>query len=323
MSTSSAVYIGLDVGGSKTELLACTANGTAERLRLSGPGANMQRLGVETTAGILADLIHQALDQYPDGQLATVCAGIAGAGRTDDQAALSERLRDVLDVPQPAPPRIHIVHDAQVALEAAFEEGSGVVVIVGTGSVVFARTRDGAFERTGGWGYLLGDEGSGFALGQSGLRAVAHAIDGGPETLLRSWVAEHHGLDSRDRLIHEVYQHNWPVQDIAPLVIRAATAGDAVAQQIIDAQTRQFARQVEWLIARCDNLEPRMALMGGLMQEAYYAHTLRQTLHERLADWSIQTMRRRPVVGALRLACRSGRADEPENGRAGERGSAR
>ncbi len=300
---TSSVYIGLDVGGSKTELLACTSNGTAERLRLWGPGANVQRLGVETTAGILADLIHQALGRYPDGQLSTVCAGIAGAGQAADQEALSKRLLDVLDVPHP-PPRIRIVHDAQIALEAAFEEGSGVVVIVGTGSVVFARTRNGALDRTGGWGYLLGDEGSGFALGQSGLRAVARAIDGGPETLLRSWVAEHHGLDGRDRLIHEVYQHNWPVQDIAPLVIRAAAAGDAVARGIVDEQTRLLARQVEWLTARCDNLEPRVALLGGLVQEAYYAQVLRRTLRERLADWSIQTMRRRPVVGALRLACR-------------------
>lgn len=301
MSTAS-IYIGLDVGGSKTELLACTANGT-EDVRLTGPGANAQRLGFETTAQVLADLIQEALQQYPEGRLAAICAGIAGASHAEDQEALSQCLLHALDVAHA--PHIHVVHDAQIALEAAFEAESGVVVIVGTGSVVFARTRTGDLQRTGGWGYILGDEGSGFALGQSGLRAVADAIDGGPQTVLRRWVAERHGLDSRGRLIHEVYQHNWPVQDIAPLVIEAGEAGDAVATRIIDEQTTLLAHQVDWLIDRCDDLEPRIALMGGLMREAHYARALRQTLQTRLPEWSIQTMDRRPVVGALRLARRT------------------
>lgn len=294
--------IGLDVGGSKTELLA-SPSGNDERIHLTGPGANIQRIGIEASARTLADLIQRALRQHADQQLTSVCAGIAGAGRVSDQDALAHHLRQILDL-SPAP-HIQIVHDAQIALEAAFDAGSGLIVIVGTGSVVFARTQDGTLQRTGGWGYLLGDEGSGFALGQSGLRAVAHAIDGGPSTVLRDQVADRFGLDGRDELIHQVYQHDWPMQDVAPLVIEAALDGDPVARQIVAEQTDQLSHQVEWLIARCDDIEPRMALMGGLIRETHYAEVLQQTLRERLPDWSIRTLDRRPVVGALRLAART------------------
>lgn len=298
---SRPLCIGLDVGGSKTELLASHL-GDDDQIRLTGPGANIQRIGMEASAQTLADLIRRALREYSSPQLASVCAGIAGAGRVRDQDVLAQHLLDLLDL-SPAP-HVQVVHDAQIALEAAFDDSSGVIVIVGTGSVVFARTRDGSLMRTGGWGYLLGDEGSGFALGQSGLRAVAHAIDGGPSTVLQKQVADRFGLATRDQLIHQVYQHDWPMQDVAPLVIEAALDGDAVACQIVEEQTDQLTRQVEWLIARCDATEPRIALMGGLIRETHYAEVLKQTLHTRLPDWSVQTMNRRPVVGALRLAAR-------------------
>lgn len=299
---SRPLFIGLDVGGSKTELLAsCSADDPPTRL--TGPGANAQRLGLEATADTLADLIRRVLRDQPDCQLASVCAGIAGAGQADDQEALSHHLLHALDV-SPAP-HVQIVHDAHIALEAAFEDGSGIVVIVGTGSVVFGRAREGRLLRTGGWGYLLGDEGSGFALGQSGLRAVAHALDGGPDTALRSRVADRFGLDGRDQLIHQVYQHNWPIQNVAPLVIEAAADGDAIATQIVHTQTRRLTRQVRWLIAQAGDIEPRMALLGGLAREPHYAHVLKQALHADLPEWSIEVLQQRPVVGALRLAART------------------
>jgi N-acetylglucosamine kinase-like BadF-type ATPase len=299
---SRSLFIGLDVGGSKTELLAACSS-TDEPARLTGPGANAQRLGLEATAQTLTDLIQRALHHHPDCELAAVCAGIAGAGRADDQEALTQHLLRKLDL-SPAP-HVQIVHDAHIALEAAFEGGSGVVVIVGTGSVVFGRTRDGQLERTGGWGYLLGDEGSGFRLGQSGLRAVAHAIDGGPDTTLRTRVAEQHGLDNRDDLIHQVYQHDWPMQDVAPLVIEAASEGDSVASRIVDRHTHQLARQVGWLVERCAEIEPRIALLGGLTSEAPYAQALREALHDVLPGWTVEVLQRRPVVGALHLAARA------------------
>ena len=304
VSVASSICIGLDVGGSTTELLA-HASEFSDTVHLTGPGANPMHSTVSSAAAALAGVVEDALGQFPSGTLASLCAGIAGAGRLDDQDELTRLLRHHLEVDPSCP--IRVVHDAEIALEAAFHDGSGIVVIVGTGSVVFARSRDGHTDRTGGWGYLLGDEGSGFALGQQGLRAVADAIDNGPDTVLRSWLAERHSLSSRDRLIHRVYQDDWPLQNAAPLVIEAAHAGDDVATRIVEDQTRQLADQVEWLVDRvdrCDHVEPRIALTGGLVQEAHYAQMLQSALRRRLPEWTVVTAQRDPVHGALHLAQR-------------------
>jgi N-acetylglucosamine kinase-like BadF-type ATPase len=293
--------IGLDAGGTTTELLARSSS-SAEPVRLSGPGANPMRLGLDAAVNALTDLIQEARRQQPRGTVASICAGIAGAGRLDDRQSLTRRLRQRLDLPASTP--VRIVHDAEIALEATFHDASGVVVIVGTGSVVFARTRDGHTDRTGGWGYLLGDEGSGFALGQQGLRAVADAIDNGPDTVLRPWLADRYGLSSRDRLIHRVYQDDWPLQNVAPLVIEAADAGDEVATRIAEEQTHLLADQVEWLLDRCANVESRIALTGGLIRETHYAQMLQATLCNRLPNWSVVIAQRDPVHGALHFAQR-------------------
>lgn len=295
--------VGLDVGGSSTELLARSSNG-ADEVHLKGPGANVQRAGVEESAHIAADLIRQALQHYPGAKLAAVCAGMAGAGRSDDQDAIIAHLRRLLKnqlQDQPAT-RLCVVHDALIALEAAFEGGSGLIIIAGTGSVVLGRTQDGTLEQAGGWGYLLGDEGSGYALGLAGLRAVADAFDGGPATSLRTQLAERYGIHSRDLFIRHVYGQEWPVQNAAPLVLEAATQGDAVAQHIIEEETGALSRQVEWLIDRGCDIEPRIALLGGLIQDDYYTQSLRDALTHRFPTWSIQKLQRRPVVGALHLA---------------------
>ena len=293
------LYIGLDAGGTKTALLARVAQRETP-LTLTGPAANLQRQGEAETARVLATLARQAIDRNPDARLAAVCAGIAGAGHPADQQALAARLRSLLG--DLGPFALEITHDGAIALEAAFEGGSGVIVIAGTGSILFARTDTGETTRAGGWGYLLGDEGSGHHLGLDGLRAVAHAYDGGPPTRLQLLLAHRHGLDAAPAIIHAVYREAWPVQQMAPLVLEAAETGDDVAQRIVAGQTQALARQARWLAGRAGRIEPRLALMGGLTRSDYYKQTLSDALRAALPGWRIQDPLHPPVVGALRLA---------------------
>ncbi len=297
--TPKPLYVGLDAGGSKTHLLAASSPGEAP-LSLAGAAANVQRQGVEEAARVLAALVLAALRQRPDAALRAVCAGVAGAGLASDREALAEALRRRLG--EAAPPHLVIVHDAAIALEGAFEGGSGVIVIVGTGSISFARTRAGVLLRAGGWGYLFGDEGSGHALGVEALRAVAHAIDGGPATRLQRLLAERHGLATAEALVRRVYREGWPVQQAAPLVVEAAAAGDAEAQRIVGAQTHALAQQVHWLAQRSDDVAPRLALLGGLTEAAYYRDALAAALHAALPGWLVQEPAHAPVAGALRMA---------------------
>ena len=294
-----SLYIGLDAGGTKTELLA-QVSAHAPPVSLIGPAGNLQRQGREATAEVLATLVRQALAQQPGATLEAVCAGVAGAGNAADQQALAASMQRLLH--NLAPFRLQITHDGAIALEAAFEGGSGVMIIAGTGSILFGRTHDGNTVRAGGWGYLLGDEGSGHALGLHGLRAVAHAYDGGPPTHLQTLLATRHGLDTPGALVHSVYREAWPVQQMARLVLDAAEDGDDIARRIVREQTQALARQAAWLAERSGPIAPRLALLGGLSRSTYYKQALSEALRAALPGWRIEQPLHPPVVGALRLA---------------------
>lgn len=296
------LYAGLDAGGSKTLLLAECA-GCSERIDRRGPAANPQRVGVDQSARTLATLVRETLQSHrPIGHL-SVCAGVAGAGGTDEQEALAGRLRRVL-ADDAATVSVEVVHDACIALDAAFGSGSGLVIIAGTGSVVFGRARDGTTRRVGGWGYLLGDAGSGYAVGRAGLRAVAEAFDGGADTSLRPRVAEQYDVDERESLIHWVYQDEFALQNVAPLVIEEAADGDSVAADILSSQTAALMQQVEWLLDEANGIAPRIALLGGMFRNEHYAEVLMGTLRDQVPDWSVEILRHEPVLGALRRARR-------------------
>ena len=295
---------GLDAGGSKTRLLA-ECEDDPERIDRHGPAVNPQRDGVDESARILAALVQETIQPHrPIGRL-TICAGVAGAGRPDEQEALANRLRQALAATADVV-RVEVVHDASIALDAAFGAESGLVIIAGTGSVVFARAEDGTTRRVGGWGSLLGDPGSGYAVGRAGLRAVLAAFDGGKDTEIRARVDEQYGIDERETLIREVYRDEFAVQNVAPLVIDAAADGDPVAADILTSQAADLVQQVEWLLTEEDGIASRIALLGGMVQNESYAQVLRRVLRDRIPDWSVQVLGHEPVVGALRRAHRGG-----------------
>ena len=294
--------VGLDAGGSKTQLIA-EWEGASERIDRRGPAANPTHVGRDQSAQVLSALVKEATASRGRIDRLAVCAGVAGAGRPDEQQALADRLRRKLG-DDARSVSVEVVHDACIALDAAFDAESGLVVIAGTGSVVLARTRAGTAHRVGGWGHLLGDPGSGYAVGQAGLQAVAEAFDGGADTSLRPRIAEEYGVDERAALIQWVYQDRPPLQDVAPLVIEAAADGDAVATDILTSQVAELVRQVEWLLGETDDVAPRIALLGGMLQNEHYAAALRRALADRVPDWSVEGLQREPVIGALRRARR-------------------
>jgi N-acetylglucosamine kinase-like BadF-type ATPase len=299
MASETPVYIGIDAGGSKTELMAAHVQ-PDERLNLFGSSGNPARVGFDGCIDVLSELILQATERLAAEHVVSVCAGIAGAGRASDQMRIREGI--VTELGDRAPDRLLITHDGDIALEAAFEGESGIMVITGTGSVTLARTRAGEFLRAGGWGYLIGDEGSGYALGAFGMRALAHAFDGGPRTAISNLLAESRDVTTSEDLFELVYHDRVPLQKFAPLVIRAARKGDEIARRIVLDQTRSLARQVRWLADRCSSVRPQLALLGGLTNEPYYYGSLSEALLEEFPGWLVMEPLNRPVVGAWRMA---------------------
>lgn len=299
--------LGADAGGTKVEALAESEDG--RRTDARGPACNLQRLGNDNAADVLERLVRDLLVHYPDATRLVLAAGLSGAGDPADRERLTRTLLARFD-DLPIATTIVVTHDADIALEGAFGAGSGFIVIAGTGSVVMARDHGGTLRRKGGWGYLLGDEGSGYAVGMAALRHLAAVLDDAhaPSSLSASLQREL-ALPDQAALIHAVYRENFPVQRAAPWVCRAAETGDAAALDVLADQAARLAAQVA-LLARTlgETVDPAVALLGGLTRETVYRDTLTDAIRRAVAadgrTWAIAPLPCTPVEGALRMARR-------------------
>src|SRR3990170_4420420 len=123
------------------------------------------------------------------GGTKAICLGIAGVDREDDHTVIRGIMKRI-----GLKARILIVNDALVALEAGTPGQPGIVIISGTGSIAYGRNAAGEAARSGGWGHVLGDEGSGYWIGRAALRAVLRAADRrGPPTVLTRMLLKHFG----------------------------------------------------------------------------------------------------------------------------------
>lgn len=228
--------LGIDAGGSKTVALLADRTGRV-RAEARGGGANLVLDGVaaveSTLAGVLAGLGQPAP--------AAACIGIAGVGRPGDAEAVRGVLRR-LGLTGPA----RVENDAAIALVAGAPAGVGIVVVAGTGSIAYGADPGGRTARAGGWGHLLGDEGSAFWLGHAALRRGIRAADGrGPATTLGDRVSRSLGLDGPADLIAWFYdqeQSRQRLARLAPLVEEAAAEGDAAAEELLAEAAQHLAR---------------------------------------------------------------------------------
>lgn len=296
----SPLFIGLDAGGTKTAALAAT---TGAPVRFDGPGAQALRDGPEAAAAALADLVERARASFGEAPLGGVAVGLAGAGREETQEAVVAALRSRLGDGVP----LTVTHDAEVAREAAWGADSGALLLVGTGSFVYARTEDGETIRSGGWGALLGDDGGGAALGRHALRAVLSAFDGGPPTALVEIAAEEFGLDTADAIIEAVYAERRPLASFAPLLLAGVRADDWVASSILTREVNALGQQAGWLATVAgDTVAHRLAYSGGLASEDVYRTALEAALDRHLPGWAVSRCEVDPAAGALALARRLG-----------------
>lgn len=297
------LYIGIDAGGTKTALIARTSTGDF-LTSLDGPGTNLRRDGILKTASVLSQLINQLPQSYSTPYL---CAGVSGAGNNEIQESLQNELAVRLDL---SPAHIQIRADASIAYFAAHKDRSGILVITGTGSIIWARTKTGQMVRAGGWGALLGDEGGGFQIGLAALRAISHEIDGGPTTLLSQILCKHYGLCDPSDILDFTYQQNDKIQTLAPFVLDAVVKNDEIATQIIHDQVSALAQSLKFLLLSHPHISPKLVYMGGLTKNVQYVDTLQRVLLDVKPDLSIHALQVSPVEGALNLASKMGPFDD-------------
>ncbi|MBT3346343.1 MAG: ATPase [Gemmatimonadetes bacterium] len=250
--------VGIDAGGTRTRALAAHQDCVYSRSE-AGAG-NYQILGLAGVVELFSGLVAQL---EVDSRRTTLCAALAGAGRLEEQERLTAALLE-----RGVASRICIVADARAALEGAHGGDAGIIAIAGTGSIVMGRGKASQVERAGGWGPLLGDEGSAYSLVMAGLRAAGRAHDGsGPVTRLEADLLKYLGLADWDRLIPALYGGSLERDRLAgacPVVFQAAREGDEVARQIISFGARRLGEQIRAVARRLDLHPAAVTLAGGL-----------------------------------------------------------
>lgn len=235
------------------------AEGAGSAIDPGNPGK-----AVEAVAAVVRAAVREAGIALP---LAALHAGLAGAGRPGPREAVRKGL-----VAEGLARRATVGSDAEIAFQDAFAGGPGILVLAGTGSMILGRGRDGRVDRVGGWGPLLGDGGSGYAIGRSALRAVARAEDRlDPATDLRATVLSAAGVrDPAELVAWAAGATRSQVAALAEAVAVACQAGDPAATAILESAASELARGVEVLSHR---LGPWMgpapiAFVGGLLGSA-------------------------------------------------------
>jgi N-acetylglucosamine kinase-like BadF-type ATPase len=292
--------VGVDGGGSVARAVVIDDAGH-ELSRAEAPGAVVAEAAPGDAASAVAEAVRAATARAGTELPAdALWAGLAGAGREAARRAVTAELeRHCLAA------RVHVGTDVEAAFHAAFPEGPGILLVAGTGSIAWARDAQGRVARAGGWGQLLGDEGSGYAIGLGALRAVVRGEDGrGAATQLRGQVLAAVGVERPDALI------SWAAAaskaDLARLVsvVEAAVArGDRVAEGLLYDAAADLERHVTALVARSGPwpAPPGVALSGGLIAEG---GPLRARVLARLAAQpvAVRTDAVDAALGAARLA---------------------
>ncbi|MDT0118891.1 MULTISPECIES: N-acetylglucosamine kinase [Kocuria] len=310
--------VGLDIGGSHTRGVLFRGDSPVREAR-SG-SANVQNVSRERAAQSLREIFARL--EPPPGT--TVLAGAGGVDTPHDAAALTQLIRSVAEAAAGAGPAsetpVIAVHDTRLIL-AAGGHTEGIAAIAGTGSVAWGVNASGHGTRAGGWGYLLGDEGSGYWLGREAVRHVLRdaqhrgASDETPaeDDRFARAVLGHAGVDTPTELIAAFHDRpdrtHWA--GLARTVIELAPHDDA-ARELVSAAAAHLA---ELIITVARNLgEPLPVVMGGGLATTSVGVELR----ERLGDHGLRVtlLDREPVLGAPLLARATGLWD----GRAGRAG---
>jgi N-acetylglucosamine kinase-like BadF-type ATPase len=298
-------WIGLDCGGTRTR--GVLADDTLQvRARAEGGPGNPLSAGMPAAARAYRTTVRRLLRSsgVPADRVRGVGLGAAGAGRPEEQ----RRIRAVLERLLPGA-GVRVDTDGMIALLGATRGAPGIVVIAGTGSFVLGIDRGGARVRGGGWGPLLGDEGSGAALGRAAIGSVLRAEDGrGPRTTLRGRVLEHFGATDVGDLVGRIYRDPPPAAEFArlwPALVEEARGGDAAARSILRRGGADLAETVEAVARRLDFGRGRFPLIvsGGVLSgDSLLRRTLVRRLARSLPRARLRTAAAPPEIGALYLA---------------------
>jgi N-acetylglucosamine kinase-like BadF-type ATPase len=292
-------FLALDAGGTKVDYVLADDTQALARVRT---GTVKRTCVDETTAlGRLKEGLHEleTISGISMEKVTRTCVGTAG----QTIPLVVDWLRNELG--KRVSGELLLLGDVEIALDAAFPGGGGVIALAGTGSNVAGRTCRGILTTAGGWGPALADQGSGHRIGQQALRGIFLAYDQGCSTSLLSAVLDFWSLESIEDLVAFANSKPYPeVSQLTGLVLRCATEGDSVASEVLHREGEDLAHLVilvmrRLLAAEPDHL-PALAFAGSIMENLPpVREALIAAVHRKLPAVQINPGVVDPVQGAL------------------------
>ncbi len=294
--------LGIDVGGTKTVCLLANQQGEIVAQGRE-EGANLQGAGELSLEKVLHSVMEKTLADQ-NVLPSAICLGIAGVDRAADEAIVRSIMKRI-----GYKAKILVVNDALIALEAGIGTQPGIVIVAGTGSIAYGRNANGEASRAGGWGYVLGDEGSGYWIGRLALRAVVRHADGrGRMTALTPRLLSHFGVERAAELIQKIYHEDVPPSAIASLaryVQQSRDEGDMVAGAILNRAADELMTAATAVMSRLELADADFAfvLAGGMFHAVpWLCDQLKLMLPALAPNSQILRLEAEPALGAVRLA---------------------
>lgn len=303
-SVKASLVIGIDGGGTHTSAILAEGSQIIGRGE-AGPG-NLQAVGVTRALAAMDEAIARAFADanHERATVGAICLGLAGADRPEDKSIVKEWVER-----QRVAEWCEITNDGALLLAAGTPDGWGVALVSGTGSIAVAGDRYRKLFRCGGWGYLLGDEGSGYALVMAALQAAARAADGRePPTAMTEPLLKAMNLAKPTDFIGAVYRGGWDrakLAALAPVVLTAAELGDPSARAIADRGAADLAKMVATVATAAElnlNQLPLAMAGGALLHSESYRDDVLRALAARGVRPSTVTLVSEPALGAVRIA---------------------
>lgn len=302
MPLNKDLFIGFDGGGTKTICIMGDSRGNIIA-SATGGSTNLKSRPQEKVKEVIHSLLFQVL-QFANtnvNQIKGVYVSTAGGDREEDRKRWKEWIREY----GLKPDHLKIDNDAVGALASGTRTNNGIVLIAGTGSIAYFVT-DGLEKplRVGGWGYLFGDEGSGYDIGNQAIRMIIRSFDGRDhkKEAFTKYILEKLGLDRSDQLVTFIYEDPYPRQLIASVakhVLFLAEQGEENAKEIVQNAINSL---VELVFSIFQNDEESRAfplvISGGLFHSTYFKEVFEHSMRIKGFNQQIILPQYPPVVGS-------------------------
>lgn len=298
--------IGIDSGASSSEVMIVQiplspsfAKGRRALTRgvtKKYPPINFNVLGFDESVKRLTSIIRDSSKKIGLKNIAYIAAGISGARNEKDRERLAADVSKKTGFG-----KIKILPDTEIAFYSVFEHNQTNcgILIAGTGSILIFRGPELRFMRRGGWGRILGDEGSGWWIGREALSAAAKVFDTRGNRSLISKMLESKFSLRKDNIIEEIYHKNFNISKITKEVFRLAEKGDTISDKII----RRAAQHLAGLFNTVSKTEYTMALCGSLFtEEKLLEKYVRKIVKHEFPYIILIKPNRKPVWGAVEIA---------------------